>query len=186
MDKQKKVLRRFRPKDNGEMNNIKTFHKPSISVVPTMRSIERSEGITLTVSSSDDNDSKRECDHKQNESIDTSGILKKIDNLGKSGWDFKREHDKNQSSLISDDGIKIKSNANNIKDIAVITTTDTDTNRCKINDSRDMQCMEIEEEPINENKKKKCIDLFCIIRVVSILLLISALVGIILWNIGVL
>ena len=186
MDKQKKVLRRFRPKDNGEMNNIKTFHKPSISVVPTMRSIERSEGITLTVSSSDDNDSKRECDHKQNESIDTSGILKKIDNLGKSGWDFKREHDKNQSSLISDDGIKIKSNANNIKDIAVITTTDTDTNRRKINDSRDMQSMEIEEEPINENKKKKFIDLFCIIRVVSIILLISALVGIILWNIGVL
>ena len=99
---------------------------------------------------------------------------------------FKREHDKNQSSLISDEGIKIKTNVNNIKDIAVITTTDTDTNRSKVNDSRDMQSMEIEEEPINQNNNKKCIDLLCIIRVVSLILLLSALVGIILWNTGVL
>ena len=183
MDNRKKVLRRFHPKDNGEVNNIKTYHKP---VVPTMRSIEKSEGITLTVSSYDDSDSKREGDHKQNESIDTSRILKKIDNIGKSGWDFKREHDKNQSSLISDEGIKIETNVNNIKDIAVITTTDTDTNRSKVNDSRDMQSMEIEEEPINQNNNKKCIDLLCIIRVVSLILLLSALVGIILWNKGIL
>lgn len=185
MDKQKKVLKRFHPKENGVKSNLKIHHKPSASVAPTIRNIERNEGISLTVSSYDDSDSKRECDHKTNDSIDTSGILKKIDTIGTINWDFKREHDKNQSSLISDDGIKIKANGNHIKDIAVITTTDTDTNRSKINDSRDMQSMEIEEEPINE-KNNKCIDVFCIIRVVSIILVLLGLVGIILWNIGIL
>ena len=187
MDKQKIVLRRFHPKENSERSNLKTHHKPSASVAQVMmRSIEKSGGITLTVSSYDDSDSKREYEHKTNESIDTSGILKKIDTIGTINWDFKREHDKNQSSLISDDGIKVKANSSNIKDIAIITTTDTDTNRSKVNDSREMQSLEIQDEPIQEKKRKKFIDVFCVIRVVSIILLLSAFVGIILWNTGLL
>lgn len=186
MDKQKIVLRRFHPKENSERSNLKIHHKPSASVSQVMmRTIEKSEGITLTVSSYDDSDSNRENEHKTNESIDTSGILKKIDTIGKMNWDFKREHDKNQFSLISDEGIKVKANSSNIKDMAVITTTDTDSNRSKVNDSREMQSLEIQEEPIKE-KKKKYIDVFCVIRVVSIILLLSGLVGIILWNTGLL
>ena len=88
--------------------------------------------------------------------------------------------------LISDDGIKVKANSSNIKDIAIITTTDTDTNRSKVNDSREMQSLEIQDEPIQEKKRKKFIDVFCVIRVVSIILLLSAFVGIILWNTGLL
>lgn len=179
MDKKRGINKRFRPKINNNHQTSPIFKGNNQQ--QTKNILKSEEKIMITQHSPLDQLDNID-QMKPNESIDASGILQKIESNTDLNWDFKREDDnKNNTNLISDDGIKISIKVNKTGE----KFSDRSTNDIVITESKE----EDNEKKIEEKQEKKskgcfknCCDKFCIFRALLISLLSIFLFFFIRWN----
>lgn len=181
MNKKQLPLRRYHPKHQPTPSistlstNSQNEQKPDTPMIKEVKNLKSEEKLSLAVIQ---NEAERDEIKETEKSIDTSGIIKKIELTSESNWNFEREVEKRHNShMISEEGIKIILPKEKKRDVEMCDEDNNITNSTENNEENN----NIKTKP-KKNEYCDCYDKYCVLRFIGIGLLGVALVFFIIWN----
>ena len=182
MNKKQLPLRRYHQKHRQTPSistlstNSQNEQKPEAPMIKEEKKLKFEEKLSLA---SIPNEIEKDEMKESEKSIDTSGIIKKIELTSESNWNFEREDEKRHNShMISEEGIKIILPKEKRRDIEIENEDNNITNNTENNNE---EIKNIKTHP-KKNEYCHCYDKYCILRFIGIGLLCVGLVFFIIWN----